>query len=77
MDKVKYKYDKYRAERAIAFIEKHLTHVKGELAQKPFMLEDWQKDQIIKPLFGMVDKEGFRQYRTCYIEIPRKNGKSN
>ena len=77
MDKVKYKYDKYRAERAIAFIEKHLTHVKGELAQKPFMLEDWQKDQIIKPLFGMVDKEGFRQYRTCYIEIPRKKGKSN
>ena len=53
----KYKYNKHKAERAIAFIEKHLTHVKGELAQKPFILEDWQKDQIIKPLFGMVDKE--------------------
>ena len=40
-------------------------------------MEKWQKDDIIKPLFGWKDKKtGLRKYRQCYIEIPRKNGKS-
>lgn len=59
------------------FIEKFCTHVKGELGGKPFLLEDWQKDDIIRPLFGWKDANGLRRYRTCYVEIPRKNGKSN
>ena len=59
------------------FIEKFCTHVKGELGGKPFLLEDWQKDDIIRPLFGWKDADGLRRYRTCYVEIPRKNGKSN
>ena len=74
---MKYKFDKKKANRAVAFIETFLTHTKGELGGKPFLLEPWQKDQIIKPLFGWVDENGIRKYRTCYIEIPRKNGKSN
>ena len=73
----KYIYDNKKAERAVAFIETFITHTKGELANKPFILEDWQKESIIKPLFGWIDKDGMRKYRTCYIEIPRKNGKSN
>ena len=74
----KYYYDDDAAQRVINFIEKYITHVKGELAGKPFILEEWQKEQIIKPLFGMKNKKtGLRQYRTAYIEIPRKNGKSN
>ena len=74
---MKYTYDKKRADKAVAFIEKFLTHTKGELGGKPFILEKFQKEEIIKPLFGWVDKNGYRKYRTCYIEIPRKNGKSN
>ena len=74
---MKYTYDKKKADKAVAFIEKFLTHTKGELGGKPFILEDFQKEQIIRPLFGWVDEDGFRKYRTCYIEIPRKNGKSN
>ena len=74
---MKYKYDKKKADRAVKFIEKFITHTKGELSGKAFLLEDFQKDQIIRPLFGWVDKDGNRKYRTCYIEIPRKNGKSN
>ena len=73
----KYKFDDKKADRAVAFIEGFCTHVKGELGGKKFILEKWQKDEIIKPLFGWVDKNGLRKYRTCYIEIPRKNGKSN
>ena len=74
---MKYIYDEKRAERCIAFVEQFLTHTKGELGGKKFILEDFQKEEIIKPLFGWVDKNGLRRYRTCYIEIPRKNGKSN
>jgi len=74
----KYYYDEDAAERVIAFIERHITHVKGELAGQPFILEEWQKDDIIRPLFGMKNSEtGLRKFQTCYIELPRKNGKSS
>lgn len=65
-----------QAEQVRLFFERCLTHHKGELAGKPFILADWQYESIIKPLFGTKGKDGTRQYRTCYIEVPRKNGKS-
>lgn len=52
-----------------------LRHSKGEWAGKPFTLEPWQT-ACITDLFGTVVSEGIRQYRTAYIEVPRKNGKS-
>ena len=75
--KQNYYYDEAKAEKAVNFIEKYCTHVKGDLGGKPFILEDWQKDDIIRPLFGTMREDGKRRYRTCYTEIPRKNGKSN
>ncbi|MFA5208580.1 MAG: terminase TerL endonuclease subunit [Candidatus Paceibacterota bacterium] len=73
----KYYYDQKSADRVIKFIEKFITHVKGELAKTPLKLKKWQKDDIIRPLFGMRRKDnGYRRYRTCYVEIPRKNSKS-
>ena len=75
---MKYYFDEEAADRAVNFIEQFCTHVKGELAGKAFILEKWQKDDIVRPLFGWKSKEtGYRKYRTCYVEIPRKNGKSN
>jgi phage terminase large subunit-like protein len=70
-----YWYDAEAADRVVNFIEQFCSHVKGH--QGPFLLEDWQKDDIIRPLFGWKRADGRRKYRTCYIEIPRKNGKSN
>ena len=64
-------------QRVTKFIETFCTHVKGELARKPFILEEWQKTDIINPLYGTYDENGLRQYRTAYIQIARKNGKSN
>jgi len=70
-------YDKPAAQKAIAFFPTFLTHMKGKLANKPFHLLPWQADEIIKPLFGWKRREDdSRKYRTCYVEIPRKNGKS-
>lgn len=75
---MKYYFDEEAADRAVNFIEQFCTHVKGELAGKAFILEQWQKDDIVRPLFGWKHKEsGLRKYRSCYVEIPRKNGKSN
>jgi phage terminase large subunit-like protein len=35
----------------------------------------WQKELLWK-LFGTLKDNGYRQYRFCYNEIPKKNGKS-
>jgi phage terminase large subunit-like protein len=61
--------------RAVAFIES-LKHSTGEWAGKHFELMPWQRDEIIRPLFGTLNPDGRRQYRTCYVEVPRKNGKT-
>ena len=75
---MKYYFDEEAADRAVNFIEQFCTHVKGELAGKAFILEQWQKDDIVRPLFGWKSKDtDYRKYRMCYVEIPRKNGKSN
>ena len=67
-------YDKKKADRAVKFIEM-LPHTKGEWEGRPFWLLPWQ-EQIIRDLFGIVKADGFRQFRTAYIEIPKKQGKS-
>ena len=67
-------YEKKKADRAVAFIE-NLKHTKGKWDGKPCWLLPWQ-EQIIRDIFGIVDANGHRQFRTAYIEIGKKNGKS-
>ncbi len=67
-------YDKAKADRAVAFIE-NLRHTKGKWAGKKFLLLPWQ-EQIVRDIFGIVGENGKRQFLTAYIEIPKKNGKS-
>ena len=67
-------YDKEYADFAVAFIES-LCHTKGTWAGKKFELIDWQ-EQIIRDLFGTLKPNGYRQFNTAFIEIPKKNGKS-
>ena len=69
-------FDAKKAERVIRFIE-CLKHTKGEFHGKPFTLLPWQK-KIVSDVFGTMrdDFPDQRQYSTAYIEIPKKNGKS-
>ena len=67
-------YDESKADRAIMFIE-NLRHTKGKWAGKRFWLLPWQ-EQIIRDIFGIVKEDGKRQFRTAYVEIGKKNGKS-
>ena len=71
----KFYFDKKAASKAINFIETFCTHTKGELTGTPLLLEDWQK-KIIGDLFGWKQENGLRKYRTAYIQIGRKNGKT-
>lgn len=61
---------------AAAWVERNCTHVKGEWAGRPLALEAWQRDEVVVPLFGTLNPDGTRRYRTALIGIPRKAGKS-
>ena len=76
-DTDKYYFDEKSATIAVNFFEKLIHHTTGEWAGEPFKLLEWQKERVIKPIFGWKRKsDNTRRYRTVYIEIPRKNGKS-
>lgn len=62
------------ADRAVAFINS-LKHTKGVWYGKNFELLPWQ-DKIVRDIFGTLKPNGYRQYNTAYVEIPKKQGKS-
>ncbi len=70
-----------RADHVEAFFSEILVHTKGRWARTAFGLLDWQLNEIMAPLFAtVVWSEEFgvyvRQYRMAWIEVARKNGKS-
>ena len=68
-------FDEKRANRIVQFAEA-LPHIKGsQYAGKKLEMMDWQCF-ILTTVFGWVDKTGNRRFKTAYIEVPRKNGKS-
>ncbi len=64
-----------KADNVKRFIE-NLQHTQGEFAGQQFKLMPWQWEQVVRPLFGTLKEDGRRKYRFCYVEIPKKNGKS-
>jgi phage terminase large subunit-like protein len=68
-------FDEAAGRRVVDFIERYCKHHKGEWAGRPLLLEEWQK-RILIIVFGWMRPDGTRRFRTAYIEIPRKNGKS-
>lgn len=69
-------FDERKAQRVLRFVE-NLKHTKGQFYGQPFQVLPWQ-EQIIRDVFGTVrdDDPTTRQYNTAYIEIGKKNGKS-
>lgn len=75
------RFDENRAGRAVKFFENGLVHTKGRWAREPFILADWQRDDIVRPLFGTLRYDEqldawVRAYTLAWIELARKNGKS-
>ena len=69
-------FDLAAAERVRQFFRRFLRHSKGQWANQPFELLDWQWRDVVAPLFGWKRKDGSRRYRRGYVEVPKKNGKS-
>ena len=68
-------YDAKKANAAIEWIETHCMHTEGPLAPGFIQLEVWQK-AFIACVFGLVDKDGNRQFREIVLLVGRKNGKT-
>lgn len=58
----------------INFIEL-LKHTKGKFHGLPFKLLDWQHSTLWD-VYGTLDDRGFRQHQYVYLEVPKKNGKT-
>lgn len=67
-------YLQEKADHAIKFIEL-LKHTKSPFFGVPFKLLPWQQS-IVNDVYGTVSERGIRQYRYAYLELPKKNGKS-
>lgn len=68
-------FDPTAVERVVRFFS-HLRHIKGELGGHPLLLDDWQSEYLIAPVFGWKNAQGYRIVREAWWEFPRKNGKS-
>lgn len=66
-------FHRKKAATVCRFFEKLLKHPKEGLS--PFYLLDWQRD-ILRHVFGTLDEDGLRIIQRVYLEIGKKNGKS-
>ena len=63
-----------KVEQTIGFINS-LKHVKDPFHGQPFELLDWE-EKIIRDVYGTLKPTGFRKYKHAWLEIPKKQGKS-
>jgi phage terminase large subunit-like protein len=69
-----FRFDRKAAQRVLDFFTL-LHHSKGEWAGQPFMLAPWQAF-ILWVVFGWKRRDATRRFRSAFIEVARKNGKS-
>ena len=75
LEEKRFFFDQKRANDAIEWIEKHCFHTEGPKAPSPFVLELWEK-AFYSCVYGIVDKNGLRQFREILLVVGRKNGKT-
>ena len=71
----KFFFNQKKAAMAIAFIQQYCRHHEGPLAPQLITLETWQK-ALVSVIFGVVDRDGLRQFREVFVVMGRKNGKT-
>lgn len=75
-DRKDYYFDRRAAYNAVTFFENELIHVKGPKAGKPLKLERWQR-RFLRRMYGWKRRDDkTRRYRTVFLFLPRKQGKS-
>lgn len=75
LEKKEFFYSPKEANKAIKFIENFVHHHEGMLAPQLVKLELWQK-AFISIVFGILDADGYRQFREVVLIVSRKAGKT-
>lgn len=65
--------DERKALDHIEFLQ--LLKLTGDFYGKPLVLLPWQCE-VVRNVYGTVNEDGTRQYKYAYLEIPKKNGKT-
>ena len=68
------RFDSAAADRVLKFFSV-LHHSKGRWAGQLLKLEPWEQF-LLASIFGWKRADGTRRFRTAYLEVARKNGKS-
>lgn len=68
-------FDEAAAKAACQWIETYCCHTEARWYATPFTLSPWQVF-VTRQVFGWKRPDGTRVYREAWIEIPRKNGKT-
>lgn len=68
-------YEPRRANHILEFAENFCRHSKGKFGGQLVQLELWEK-AFLASIFGFVDINGLREYRTVILIVGKKNGKS-
>jgi phage terminase large subunit-like protein len=68
-------FDEAAGRFVVDFVEAFCRQSTGKWAGEPLTLLDWQRDYLVR-LFGWKRPDGLRRFRTSYLEVAKKNGKS-
>lgn len=66
-------FDAEKAREHTEFLE--LLKLTGDFFGQPFRLLPWERE-VIEQVYGNVEEDGRRKYQYAYLEIPKKNGKT-
>jgi len=76
VDKYGCYFDEDAGNHVCDFLETFCKLSKAKWRGKPLELQDWQRNDLLMPLFGWKQADGLRRFRLAFIFIPKKNGKS-
>lgn len=72
-------FDVRAASKVVRFFEECIVHTMGPLRGKPFLLLDWEKNDLTMPLFGWKrdrQRPHLRRYSKADVFVAKKQGKS-
>jgi phage terminase large subunit-like protein len=69
-------FDEEAAEFVREFLETWCVQSVSEWEGKPLTLLPWQWEDVVAPLYGWKRPDGRRRFRSAYVQVAKKNGKS-
>tara|TARA_R110002020_G_scaffold290954_1_gene506358 strand:+ start:1948 stop:3585 length:1638 start_codon:yes stop_codon:yes gene_type:complete len=69
-------FDDKAADFVCDFFETFLRHTMGSDAGSQFKLLDWQRDDVLRPLFGWKRSDGTNRFNRGFVWTAKKQGKS-